>query len=145
MLTGATASSAAVSTRMSRQRSRDTGPELELRRRLHRTGARFRVHQPVPGRARRSIDIAFPRHRLAVFIDGCFWHGCPEHGSVPASNGDWWAAKLEGNRVRDADTDNQLRVSDWTVIRLWEHVPIDEMVRIVLSARATLSVGLGKR
>lgn len=130
---------------MSRQRSRDTGPELDLRRRLHRSGARFRVHYPVPGRARRSMDIAFPRHRLAVFIDGCFWHGCPEHGSVPASNSDWWAAKLQGNRSRDADTDNYLRAMDWTVIRLWEHVSVGEMVSVVLGARANLQDELGKR
>lgn len=130
---------------MSRQRSRDTGPELDLRRHLHRSGARFRVHYPVPGRARRSMDIAFLRHRLAVFIDGCFWHGCPEHGSVPASNRGWWAAKLEENRSRDADTDNHLRAMDWTVIRLWEHVSVGEMVSVVLGARASLQDEQGKR
>ena len=129
---------------MSRQRSRDTGPELDLRRSLHGAGARFRVHYPVPGRARRSMDIAFPRHRLAVFIDGCFWHGCPEHGSVPASNSGWWAAKLDGNRLRDADTDNHLRAMNWTVIRFWEHVSIGEMVRVVLVARANLQGEQGK-
>ncbi|MBB3360103.1 MULTISPECIES: very short patch repair endonuclease [unclassified Novosphingobium] len=130
---------------MSRQRSRDTGPELDLRRCLHRCGARFRVHYLVPGRARRSKDIAFPRQRLAVFIDGCFWRSCPEHGSVPASNSGWWTPKLEGNKSRDVGTDNHLRALDWTVIRLWEYISVGEMVSVVLGARANLQDEQGNR
>jgi DNA mismatch endonuclease (patch repair protein) len=91
------------------------------------------------------MDFAFPRQRLAVFIDGCFWHGCPEHGSVPATNSSWWAAKLQGNRSRDADTDNHLRAMVWTVIRLWEHVSVGEIVSVVLGARASLQDEQGKR
>lgn len=130
---------------MSRQRSRDTGPELDLRRCFHRSGAHFQVHYPVPGRARRSMDIAFPRQRLAVFIDGCFWHSCPEHGSVPASSSGWWTAKLEGNKSPDAGGDIHLRALDWTVIRLWEYISDGEMMSVVLGARANLQDEQGDR
>lgn len=106
---------------MSRHPRRDTGPELALRRLLHATGYRYRVNYPVPGLPRRSIDIAFTRAKVAVFIDGCFWHGCPEHRQVPASNSDWWAAKLEKNRARDEATATHLEDLGWTVLRVWEH------------------------
>lgn len=96
---------------------------MALRRELHRRGLRFRVVYPVPGNGRRSIDIAFTRSRLAVFVDGCFWHGCPEHGTLPLSNRDWWRTKLEVNRARDRDTDELLAGAGWDVLRFWEHVP----------------------
>lgn len=116
-----TPSSAAVSGRMSRQPTRDTAPELALRRRLHGMGLRFRVDMaPVPG-FRRKADIVFTRRRVAVFVDGCFWHCCPEHGTMPASNAGWWAAKLARNVQRDAETDLRLAEAGWTVVRVWEH------------------------
>lgn len=92
-----------------------------LRRELHARGRRFRVVTKVPGNNRRTIDIAFPRQRLAVFVDGCFWHNCPEHGTQPAVNSDWWTTKLTANRDRDADTDRLLDEAGWRVLRIWEH------------------------
>jgi len=107
---------------MKSQRQRDTAAELALRSELHRRGLRFRVHFPLP-QFRRRADIAFPRLRIAVFVDGCFWHGCPEHGTWPKQNAQWWRTKIEGNRRRDTDTDEKLRELGWTPIRLWEHDP----------------------
>jgi len=108
---------------MQLQRERDTAPELALRRELHRRGLRYRVDLPaVPGTKRRRIDIAFTKARVAVFVDGCFWHGCPEHGQRAHSiNGDDWPSKIENNRHRDDDTDQRLRAAGWAVIRVWEH------------------------
>ena len=119
-------SSAALSKRMSRAKRRDTAPEMLLRRELHRRGRRFRVVMKVPGNNRRTIDIAFPRQKLAVFVDGCFWHGCPEHGTSPTANSVWWQQKLAANAARDRDTDRLLYESGWSVLRIWEHVPADE-------------------
>src|SRR4051812_33794791 len=90
-------SSAAVSRRMSKQRRRDTNPEVALRRELHRLGLRFRLDRKVLESSRTRVDILLPGARLAVFVDGCFWHRCPDHGSIPESNRDWWAAKLARN------------------------------------------------
>lgn len=106
---------------MSLARQRDTWPELDVRRLLHGRGMRYRVSYPVPGLTRRSIDVAFTRARVAVFIDGCFWHGCPEHGTHPRANAAWWDAKLRRNAERDAETDRVLRASGWAVLRFWEH------------------------
>lgn len=92
-----------------------------MRRLLHRAGFRYRVDaQVIPG-LRRRADLVFTRARLAVFVDGCFWHGCPVHGTAPKQNAAWWAAKLESNRVRDRDTNDRLREAGWTVVRVWEH------------------------
>lgn len=114
-------SSSAVSLRMQKQRRRDTDPEMLVRRALHRRGLRYRLHvRPIPS-VRRTADIVFRSKRVAVFVDGCFWHGCPDHGHVPNSNEDWWKLKLERNRVRDLDTTESLRVGGWTVVRIWEH------------------------
>lgn len=106
---------------MSRLARRDTVPELDLRRELHNRGMRFRVQLKVPGNNRRTIDIAFPRARLAVYVDGCFWHGCPEHHTRPRANAEWWAWKIERTQARDADTDRQLAEAGWEVVRVWEH------------------------
>jgi DNA mismatch endonuclease (patch repair protein) len=106
---------------MQRQQRANTAPELELRRALWRLGLRYRIHlAAVPG-TRRKIDIAFTRSKVAVFVDGCYWHGCPRHGTVPKSNREWWLAKLEANRTRDLDTDDRLRAGGWIPIRIWEH------------------------
>lgn len=106
---------------MSVAKRRDTHAEVALRRELHARGLRYRVAYPVPGQRRRTIDVAFPRASVAVFVDGCFWHGCPEHGTRPKSNSEWWRGKLAANRARDRDTDRVLDELGWTVIRVWEH------------------------
>ena len=114
-------SSPGVSARMARQARRDTKPELALRSALHRQGLRFRVDYHVPGMARRTIDVAFPGKKVALFVDGCFWHGCPLHGTYPTANADWWAEKIAANRRRDVETTEHLRGLGWQVLRLWEH------------------------
>ncbi len=99
---------------------RDTPCELALRSALHRMGLRFRVDRPVPG-TRRRPDLTFVSARVAVFVDGCFWHGCPKHATWPKANASWWRAKIERNRCRDADTTRLLRAAGWMVVRVWEH------------------------
>lgn len=125
---------AVLSAKMSRLARRDTEPEIALRRELHRRGLRYRVQVKVPGNNRRTIDIAFTRVRLAVYVDGCFWHGCPEHHVRPRANSDWWGWKIERNQARDADTDRELAEAGWDVLRLWEHVPADEAADRVQAA-----------
>lgn len=106
---------------MQSNRGRDTAPEFAVRRRLHALGHRYRVSvRPVPN-LRRTADIVFFRARVAVFIDGCFWHGCPEHYEAPVRNGGFWLEKRLRNRARDAETDAKLLESGWTVLRFWEH------------------------
>ena len=100
---------------------RDTSAELEIRRTLHARGLRYRVDfAPVPG-LRRRADIVFTRARVAVFVDGCFWHGCPIHGTSPKRNADYWGPKLAANAARDRDTDQRLEDAGWQVLRFWEH------------------------
>jgi DNA mismatch endonuclease (patch repair protein) len=124
-------SSPSVSARMSRQASKDTAAELLVRRRLHAAGLRYRVEYPVPGMARRRIDVAFNSVKVAVLIDGCFWHGCPEHASQPKSNAEWWRQKLHRNMARDAETTEHLVAAGWEVLRFWEHeAPEDVALRI---------------
>lgn len=119
---------------MTRQRQRDTKPEVAIRSALHRAGFRYRVnYQPLPG-LRRRADIAFPRKRVAVFVDGCFWHGCPDHATWPKENASWWREKIEANVRRDRDTDARLSSAGWTVIRIWEHEDTDEAKDHVASA-----------
>ncbi|AGI79182.1 very short patch repair endonuclease [Pseudomonas aeruginosa] len=113
-----------TSQRMSRTPQRDNPRERALRSELHRRGLRFRLHRRVLVSSRRSVDIAFPTSRTAVFMDGCFWHGCPAHGTWPKSNAEWWRAKINANIARDRDTDCKLIEAGWTVIRVWEHEDI---------------------
>lgn len=110
-----------VRARLSAQRRRDTGIELDLRRRLHQDRFRFRLFVPVPARPRRTIDIAFMRERVAVMVDGCFWHACPLHRTQPRNNGKWWTKKLQTNVARDLDSTLALEQGGWAVIRVWEH------------------------
>lgn len=105
---------------------RDTPAEMEIRRRLHRMGLRYRVDFPVLKGLRRRADVVFTKARVAVFVDGCFWHGCPEHGSWPKSNAEFWRNKIETNRRRDQDTNECLKKAGWRVIRVWEHEDPDE-------------------
>jgi len=107
--------------RLQRQRQRDTAPELAIRRELHRRGRRYFVDRaPIPA-LRRRADLVFPKPRIAVYVDGCFWHCCPLHGTYPKTNAAWWADKLASNVVRDRDTDKRLAEAGWIVLRFWEH------------------------
>jgi len=119
---------------MARQAESNTAPEIALRRALHAAGLRFRVAWPVPGMRRRTIDVAFTRAKVAVFVDGCFWHSCPEHATQPAANSAWWAGKLAGNVERDAATTAHLESLGWRVVRVWEHQPTVAAAALVLRA-----------
>jgi DNA mismatch endonuclease (patch repair protein) len=131
---------------MSRQASKDTAVELAVRRLLHAAGLRYRVEYPVPGMPRRRIDVAFPRARLAVLIDGCFWHGCPEHATQPKSNAEWWRQKLDRNMTRDVETTNHLIAAGWEVLRFWEHeAPEDVALRVIEAVSRRRAEPLGGR
>jgi DNA mismatch endonuclease (patch repair protein) len=114
---------------MRANRRRDSRAELAARSALHRSGLRFFVDRPLklPGRTVRP-DVVFPRARVAVFIDGCFWHACPEHGTQPRRNEQYWAPKLRRNVERDRAVDASLADAGWQVARFWEHQPVDEIV-----------------
>lgn len=127
------ASSADALRRMRRQRRRDTAPEVALRSALHRAGLRFRVDYTLTG-LRRRADLAFPTERVAVFVDGCFWHGCPEHGTAPKANAAWWRDKIAANVARDRDTVTRLGEAGWLVVRVWEHEAISDSVPRVAAA-----------
>lgn len=122
---------------MQGNRRRDTSPELRVRKLLHAAGLRYRVDWPLPFDRRRRADIVFPKQRLVVFIDGCFWHGCPEHYVAPRSNAEFWAAKIEGNILRDRDTDLRLEKAGWAVVRIWEHSDSRAAADVVTQALRT--------
>ena len=123
-----TPSGPTVGQRMARQRTRDTGPEVALRQEMHRRGMRYRLSWPVPGAKRRTIDVALPGRCVAVFIDGCFWHGCPVHATWPRANAEWWAQKIRRNCERDLETDRLLADQGWRVVRIWEHEAVTDAV-----------------
>jgi DNA mismatch endonuclease (patch repair protein) len=127
------ASSAEVQRRMQATRRRDTPGEVALRGALRALGLRYRIDLALPA-TRRRADVAFVRAKIAVFVDGCFWHGCPEHGTWPKTNADWWRSKIRGNQLRDRDTDLQLRRAGWTVFRFWEHTDPVTAARRVFKA-----------
>lgn len=133
-MAGPAASSAEALKRMRRQRRRDTEPELTLRRELHRLGLRYRVDHPVLPGVRRRADVAFGPARVAVFVDGCFWHMCPDHRSLPRANAAWWQEKLEGNVARDRDSDLRLGNAGWLSLHIWEHQDMAEAARAVAEA-----------
>ena len=110
-----------ASERMRRQAVRDTQPEIELRSELHRRGLRYFVHRRPVRSLRREADLVFPSRRVAVFVDGCFWHGCPKHRTHPKRNADFWREKIDRNRERDAETDRVLSENGWMTVRVWEH------------------------
>jgi len=127
---------------MQAQRTRDTAPELAVRRLLHAQGLRFRIDRaPLPG-LRRRADIVFGPAKVAVFIDGCFWHACRLHGNNPRANSEYWAPKLASNARRDADTDAQLRAAEWVVVRMWEHDSPESIATAAAAVvRSRLSTG----
>ena len=135
-----TASSEGVRKRMQSTARRDTAPELRIRRVLHAMGLRYSVDtKPLPDSARRA-DIVFRRAKVAVFVDGCFWHGCPEHGTWPKANAHFWRAKILANVQRDADTNDLLTGHGWLVIRVWEHEdPSNAAKRIAQRVRSQLA------
>ena len=124
-------SSPQASRRMARVRQKGTAPEVALRQELYRSGLRYRVNFVVLKKPRRVADLAFPGLRIAVFVDGCFWHGCPRHATWPKQNAEFWKQKIEANRLRDADTNVRLRDGGWTVLRIWEHEPPIESSKAV--------------
>ncbi|MFF5339030.1 very short patch repair endonuclease [Streptomyces sp. NPDC013181] len=131
---GSWASSPGSRKSMRANKARDTKPELRLRSLLHRAGFRFRVSiRPLPS-LRRTADVVFTKAKVAVFVDGCYWHGCPEHRSTPATNRDFWADKFQKNKARDSETTRLLKESGWKVLRIWEHVPAEEAARLVIEA-----------
>jgi DNA mismatch endonuclease (patch repair protein) len=111
-----------------------TRPEVRLRSALHRYGLRFRKDYALRVDDGRVIkpDIVFTRARLAVFVDGCFWHACPQHGTTPRSNTDYWGPKLARNVARDRTNELRLQAEGWSVLRVWEHTPVEEAVSIVV-------------
>lgn len=110
---------------------------MAVRRLLYARGLRYRVCFRVPGQQRRTIDIAFIGARLAVYIDGCFWHGCPEHAHLPKANAQWWIRKMATNRARDHSVNAHLADLGWTVLRFWEHEEPADVVRRIAAAVAT--------
>ncbi|MGW2637326.1 very short patch repair endonuclease [Streptomyces sp. NPDC001348] len=122
---------------MSRQGSRDTAPEIAVRRLLHASGLRYRVNVPVPGMPRRTIDIVFGKAKIAIFLDGCFWHGCPKHATQPRANAQWWRTKLDKNMARDLETTEHLTAAGWTVLRFWEHEPAADVAHRISALLAS--------
>jgi DNA mismatch endonuclease, patch repair protein len=121
---------------MSAIRSKNTAPEIAIRKALFVKGYRYRIHY-----GPKKIDIAFPSKRLAIFIDGCFWHVCPIHSHVPKTNKNYWVPKLEKNAKRDKTVVQELIAEGWTVLRFWEHDSIDEVLKkIIVSLKKYNSV-----
>lgn len=112
----------------------ESAVERELRSALHRHGLRFRKHVPPLEGLRCRADVVFTRQRVAVFLDGCFWHRCPVHGSAPKANSHYWGPKLDANVARDRRNDQTLRGAGWVVLRFWAHESIDSMVDVIASA-----------
>lgn len=133
---------AAVSAVMRANRKTGSKPEVRVRQMLHRLGYRFRKNLPIALAGITAYpDIVFSRRRLVVFIDGCFWHACPEHGNVPRANTLYWGPKLQRNIERDRRVDQSLADAGWRVLRIWEHLAPDEAVRRVVSALQLAEVG----
>jgi len=131
------ASSESTRKSMLANKRRDTSTELAIRRQLHARGLRYRVDfAPVPG-LRRRADIVFTRARIAIFVDGCFWHGCPMHATAPKTNARYWGPKLAENIARDRDTDRRFVDAGWQVLRFWEHeAPAEVASRIEFTVKS---------
>jgi DNA mismatch endonuclease (patch repair protein) len=138
------ASSPGVRSSMQANKGRDTKPEVALRSAVHALGLRYRVSVRPVTELRRTADLVFTRAKVAVFLDGCFWHGCPQHHTVAATNARFWADKVETNRARDRDTDRRLSEAGWTSIRVWEHEAAPDAalrIRDVVRERLTAERG----
>ncbi|WP_223915798.1 very short patch repair endonuclease [Arthrobacter sp. NicSoilC12] len=132
------ASSPAARKVMQGNRSRDTKPELAVRRAAHALGLRYWVAEQPLREVRRTADLVFPRVKVAVFVDGCFWHGCPEHYREPGSHIDYWRLKIDTNRARDLETTELLSRAGWTVLRFWAHedpILVAAQIRSVVGQR----------
>jgi DNA mismatch endonuclease, patch repair protein len=122
---------------MQSNKRRDTKPELALRKAVHALGLRYRVDAKPLVSMRRRADMVFSRAKVAVFLDGCFWHGCPEHHTKAKANAEFWADKVTGNRARDRDTDARLADAGWACVRVWEHEdPVEAAARVADVVRA---------
>ena len=125
------ASPPGVRASMQSNKGRDTQPELALRSAAHALGLRYRVSVRPLRELKRTADLVFSKARVAVFLDGCFWHGCPDHHTVAATNAGFWAEKVESTRSRDRDTDRRLAAAGWTSLRVWEHEdPVEAAQRV---------------
>ena len=130
--------SAAASAVMRANRKTGSSPEVRLRQALYRSGLRFRKNHRIQLHSALLLpDVAFTKQKVAVFVDGCFWHGCPEHGNIPRANSTYWKPKLERNIVRDRRNDVALMQAGWKVLRIWEHTPADEACRLVIRLLST--------
>lgn len=121
---------------MQANKGKDTKPEMALRSAVHALGLRYRVSAPPLKGVRRTADLVFRKARVAVFLDGCFWHGCPQHHTVAATNAEFWAGKVRHNVERDRDTDRRLSEAGWVTIRIWEH---EDPHQAALKVRAVVS------
>jgi DNA mismatch endonuclease (patch repair protein) len=131
---GSWASSAGNRKSMLGNRNRDTSPELALRSLVHAAGLRYRVAaKPLP-KMRRTADLVFRPSRVAVFVDGCYWHGCPQHFVLPKTNPDYWREKIGRNMARDSETDERLKAEGWLALRFWEHEPAEQCAAAVWEA-----------
>ena len=137
MTTAPVASSSAALRRMQGQRRRDTKPEMVVRRELHRRGLRYRVQIAVLG-GRRRQDIVFSTARVVVDVRGCFWHGCPIHGTMPKANAEWWQEKISANQDRDIKAERQLEDAGWTTVVAWEH---DDAIEVADQVVRAVSAG----
>ena len=129
--------------RMQRQGRKNTTPELRIRRILHGRGLRFNVDAKPEPDLRRSADLVFRKAKVAVFVDGCFWHGCPDHARATKSNTLWWAEKIEKNRQRDAETVDLLERAGWLVVRVWEHQSPEEAANLIETTVRSRAAGVG--
>jgi DNA mismatch endonuclease, patch repair protein len=138
------ASTPGVRKRMQATGRRDTPTELRIRSLLHRMGWRFRVDIRPSAATRSRADIVFSKVKVAVYIDGCFWHGCPVHRTWPKSNAAWWREKIETNCRRDRDATATLKAADWAVVRVWEHDDPRTAVDVIVAALRSASLATGK-
>lgn len=139
-------SSPAASATMRANRDVDTGPELRIRRAIHARGLRYYVHRQLRiGTSRVRPDLVFPRLRVAVFVDGCFWHSCPVHRSLPRANADYWLPKLEANVQRDRRATEDLIAAGWCVMRFWEHADVEEVADEIAAAVRRRGLEISRR
>lgn len=117
---------------MQGNRRRDTRPEMQVRRAVHALGLRYRVDVRPLANLNRRADLVFIRAKVAVFVDGCYWHGCPEHGTTAKTNAAYWTPKIQRNRERDAETNRLLRAAGWVVLRAWEHEDADDVAALIM-------------